>query len=125
MFHSLATGRRREQTLPEALSLRQALHPRDDTAGSAAHSPRIAFRVTPEVRERVPAACLWVVSPSASAVTIADAGGGSLPPPGYPGDHPCPTKGAAIQSHNDEDQSMLQRRTVAARQERYGQAELH
>jgi Putative manganese efflux pump len=30
MFHSLATGRRREQTLPEALSLRQAHHPRDD-----------------------------------------------------------------------------------------------
>ena len=31
MFHSSATGRR-EQTLPEALGLRQALHPRDDTA---------------------------------------------------------------------------------------------
>jgi hypothetical protein len=26
MFHSSATGRRREQTLPEALGLRQALH---------------------------------------------------------------------------------------------------
>jgi hypothetical protein len=25
--------------------------------------------------------------------------------PSYPGDLPCPTKGAAIQSHNDEDQS--------------------
>src|ERR1700677_4892113 len=35
MFHSSATGRRREQTLPEALGLRQALHPRDDTAESA------------------------------------------------------------------------------------------
>jgi len=32
MFHSSATGRRREQTLPDALGLRQALHPRDDTA---------------------------------------------------------------------------------------------
>jgi hypothetical protein len=29
-----------------------------------------------------------------------------LSPPGYPGDLPCPTKGTAIQSHNDEDQSM-------------------
>jgi hypothetical protein len=35
MFHSSATGRRREQTLPETLGLRQARHPRDDTAGSA------------------------------------------------------------------------------------------
>ena len=35
LFHSSATGRRREQTLPEPLGLRQALHPRDDTAGSA------------------------------------------------------------------------------------------
>jgi hypothetical protein len=30
MFHSSATGRRRERSLPEALDLRQALHPRDD-----------------------------------------------------------------------------------------------
>jgi ribosomal-protein-alanine N-acetyltransferase len=50
---------------------------------------------------------------------------GSLSPPGYPGNHPCPTKGAAIQSHNDEDQSMLQRRTPGVRQERQGEAELH
>src|SRR5215470_10074758 len=49
----------------------------------------------------------------------------SLSPPGYPGDHPCPTKGAAIQSHNDEDQSTLQRGTLGVRQERYGEAELH
>src|ERR1700729_4272823 len=35
MFHSSAAGRRREQTLPEALGLRQAVHLRDDTAGSA------------------------------------------------------------------------------------------
>src|SRR5690242_6783800 len=34
-FHSSATGRRRKQTLPEAPGLRQALHPRDDTAGKA------------------------------------------------------------------------------------------
>src|SRR5713226_1527514 len=40
MFHSSATGRRREQTLPEALGLRQALHPRDDTAGSAGSEAR-------------------------------------------------------------------------------------
>ncbi len=51
--------------------------------------------------------------------------GGSLSPPGYPGDLPCPTKGAAIQSHNDEDQSTLQRGTLGLRQERYGEAELH
>ena len=36
MLHSSATGHRREQTLPEALGLRQAVQPRDDTAGSAA-----------------------------------------------------------------------------------------
>jgi hypothetical protein len=36
MFRSSATRRHREQTLPEALGLRQAVHPRDDTAGSAA-----------------------------------------------------------------------------------------
>jgi hypothetical protein len=35
MFHSSATGRRREQTLHEATGIRQALHPQDDTAGSA------------------------------------------------------------------------------------------
>ena len=51
--------------------------------------------------------------------------GRSLYPPGYPGDHPCPTKGTAIQCHNDEDQSMLQRATLGVRQERYGEAELH
>jgi hypothetical protein len=45
-------------------------------------------------------------------------------PPGYPGDNPCPTKGAAIQRHNDEDQSTLQRGTPSIRQERYGEAEL-
>ena len=50
--------------------------------------------------------------------------GGSLSPPAYPGDNPCPTKGAAIQSHNDEDQRTLQRGTLVVRQERYGEAEL-
>ncbi len=39
-FHSSATGRRREQTLPEAPGLRQAPHPRDDTAGSASSDAR-------------------------------------------------------------------------------------
>ena len=48
-----------------------------------------------------------------------------LSPPGYPGDLPCPAKGAAIKSHNDEDQSTLQRDTLGVRQERYGKAELH
>jgi len=51
--------------------------------------------------------------------------GGSFSPPAYPGNHPCPTKGTAIQSHNDEDQSMLQRGTLGVRQERYSEAELH
>jgi len=40
MFHSSATGRRRERTLPEALGLRQAVQPRDDTAGSAGSQAR-------------------------------------------------------------------------------------
>jgi hypothetical protein len=48
-----------------------------------------------------------------------------LSPPGYPGDLPCPAKGAAIKSHNDEEQSTLQRGTLGVRQERYGKAELH
>jgi hypothetical protein len=51
--------------------------------------------------------------------------GRSLSTPGYAGDHPGPAEGAAIQSHNDEDQSMLQRGTPGVRQERRGQAELH
>ena len=46
-------------------------------------------------------------------------------PTGYPCDHPCPAKGAAIQKHNDEDQSTLQRGTLGVRQERYGDAELY
>jgi hypothetical protein len=48
-----------------------------------------------------------------------------LSPPGYPGDLPCPAKGAAVKNHNDEDQSTLQRGTLGVRQERYGEAELH
>src|ERR1700730_6570188 len=40
MFHSSATGRRRDQTLPETLGLRQALYPRGDTAGSASRQAR-------------------------------------------------------------------------------------
>ena len=48
-----------------------------------------------------------------------------LSPPGYPGDLPCPAKGAAIQSHNDQDQCTLQRGTPRVRQECYGEAELH
>jgi hypothetical protein len=47
--------------------------------------------------------------------------GGSLGcAPGYPGDLPRPTKGAAIQNHDDEDQSTLQRGTMGVRQEGYG-----
>ncbi len=40
MSRSSATGRRRERIFPEALGLRQALHPRDDTAGSAGSEAR-------------------------------------------------------------------------------------
>ena len=50
---------------------------------------------------------------------------GSLFPPRYPGDHPCPAESAGIHSHDDEDQSVLQRATAGVRQERRGQAELH
>jgi hypothetical protein len=51
--------------------------------------------------------------------------GGSLGcAPGYPGDLPRPTKGAAIQNHDDEDQSTLQRGTMGVRQEGYGEAKL-
>jgi hypothetical protein len=46
-------------------------------------------------------------------------------PPGYPGDLPCPAKGAAIKTHNDENQSTLQCGTLGVRQERYGETELH
>jgi O-methyltransferase domain len=54
----------------------------------------------------------------------ASAAPNSLSPPAYTIDHPCPTKGAAIQSHDDEDQTTLQRGTLGARQERYGEDEL-
>jgi hypothetical protein len=40
---------------------------------------------------------------------------GSLSPPGYPGDFPRPAKSAAIQSHYDEDQSMLQGAAMGVR----------
>jgi hypothetical protein len=40
MSRSSATGRRRERIFPEAPGLRQALHPRDDTAGSAGSEAR-------------------------------------------------------------------------------------
>lgn len=45
-----------------------------------------------------------------------------LSSPGYPCDLPCPPEGAAIQSHDDEDQSTLQRGTPGVHQERYGEA---
>ena len=55
MFHSSATGRRREQTLPEALGLRQALQPRDDTAGSAGSEARTTrSRCSPPNLDREP-----------------------------------------------------------------------
>ena len=41
------------------------------------------------------------------------------------GDLPCPTKGTAIEDHDDEDQSTLERGAVGARQECYGEPELH
>ena len=64
--------------------------------------------------------------PQAQDMTSADAGVEAAPlsPPGYPGDLPCPTERAAVQSNNDEDQSMLQRATLLVRQERHGEAEL-
>ncbi len=62
---------------------------------------------------------------SQSLRPLADVTGRRSNSAGYPGDLPCPTKGAAIQSHNDEDQSTLQRGTLGVRQERYGEAELH
>ena len=51
--------------------------------------------------------------------------GVSSTPPGYPSDLPCSAKGAAIEGHNDEDQSTLQRGALSVRQERYGEAELN
>src|ERR1700735_4531425 len=47
MLHSSATGRRREQTLPEAPGLRQALHSRDDTAGCVGSQARTTSRAAP------------------------------------------------------------------------------
>ena len=43
---------------------------------------------------------------------------------GFPGDLPRAAQGAAVQSHDDEDQSMCQRGTVGVHQERSSQAEL-
>lgn len=48
----------------------------------------------------------------------------TLGPPGDPGDLPCPTEGAAIEGHDDQDQGTLQRGTPGVRQERHGEAEL-
>jgi hypothetical protein len=48
-----------------------------------------------------------------------------LSPPGYPGNLPCPAKGAAIKSHNDKDQGTLQCGTPGVREERYSEAELY
>jgi hypothetical protein len=48
-----------------------------------------------------------------------------LIPPGYPGDLPCPTEGAAIKDDDDEDQGTLQGGAPGVRQERHGETELH
>lgn len=42
--------------------------------------------------------------------------GRSLSSPGDPGDLPCPAEGAAVQSHDDEDQRMLQPGALVVRQ---------
>jgi hypothetical protein len=78
-------------------------------------APSACPTAVPRRLPRLPRRC---VAPAAATA-------GSLSPSGYPGDHPCSTKGAPIQSHYDEDQCMLQRGTMGVRQERYGEAELH
>ena len=66
-------------------------------------------------------------SPPPHVLLIGGSRGGAflLSPPRYPGDLPCPGKGAAIKSHDDEDQSPLQCGTLSVRKKRYGEAELH
>jgi len=49
----------------------------------------------------------------------------SLSAPGYPGDLPCPAKGAGVKSYDDENQSTLQCGTMGIWEKRYGEAELH
>jgi hypothetical protein len=54
MFHSSATGRRREQTLPEALGRRQGFQSRDDAAGSAGGEGEDQKRCSPLNFDRKP-----------------------------------------------------------------------
>ena len=49
----------------------------------------------------------YATAPAMTIDTRCRCRGDSLFPLGYPGNHPCPTKGTAIQSHDDEDQSLL------------------
>ena len=66
-LHSSATGRHRERTLPEALGLRQAVQPRDDTAGSAGSEARTTSRPQPPRGAHITAA----VSPAGAATDSA------------------------------------------------------
>ena len=80
----------------------------------------------PRPRRRPPEAeaPLLIDADAVGASPVALSGVFFLSPSGYSGDLPCAGKGAAIKSHNDEDQSPLQCGTLGVRQERYGEAEL-
>jgi tetratricopeptide (TPR) repeat protein/transcriptional regulator with XRE-family HTH domain len=127
-----ALGRRDEAitTLTEAAGLMETLHPdfrQAETLESLASLLAEDGRADESRRTYARAAQVFRAIDDAEASTRCDAlaGNGSLYPPGYPGDHPGPAQGAAIQGRNDEDQSSLQPGVAGVRQERYGQAELH
>jgi signal transduction histidine kinase len=139
-FHRQGADRTRGDGLGLGLSIVWAI--------AVAHGARLRVSARPrgglDIQVRFPplpppATCLPIPPTSALATAPAEparqaavtgldiwpAGRGAfLSPPGYPGDHPGPAKGAAVQSHNDENQSMLQRGTAGVRQECYGEAGL-
>ena len=69
---------------------------------------------------------LLIDADAVGAGTVAlEPAGFFLSPPGYPGDLPCPAKGAGVKSYDDENQSTLQCGTMGIWEKRYGEAELH
>jgi pimeloyl-ACP methyl ester carboxylesterase len=107
----LITGARSAMLTPAEARARGSLMPHAEVAiVPGSHG---GFNRIDELNDRI-----------AAFIEAQTTGVGSLSPLVYPCNHPCPTKGTAIQGDNDEDQSMLQRGTLGVRQESYGQAEL-
>jgi ectoine hydroxylase-related dioxygenase (phytanoyl-CoA dioxygenase family) len=97
-------------TLNRSPSPRRALHSYFTRRGNSQQLDQKKY-IRPETVDRLSPAAQFILDVLSSA--------------GYAGDLPCPAEGAAVQGHDDEDQSALQRRTPVVGQERDGEAELH